>query len=157
MDIWESKWRVTEFLQTIMCISLEIQENERKIIMKEIPEERGKRVLQIKKDNLEELRKEYLTIDSNGVAKYSKAMAEKLTICVIEPKKTADEWLELPDSVFSKVLTDITLYLDRDLIPRVFGLDAAIEVFTNHPSNELKTSEILEILKSIKDQELKKN
>jgi len=156
MDEWERKYKINLLQMTLYSVAEDIRRIWEKAENNQIRLEIAERITESKQKILERWIKEnYGTTDEGLIT--SEAQAEKMAMCIVKPKKTKEEWRNIPYNLFTLISIELDRFLEREMTSDFYALQRFREILSSYPKEVIEIKEVLKLLDEVTSLNIKKN
>ena len=124
-EIFERKWELEAFIGYMQGSAYELELLKEKLLQGKMKEEQYSRMYDFLKKRIDTYIKQRWGDDEQGISKPTRGMAEKLSLCVTNPIRTAEEWLNQID--FDIIAFHLNMFLNPQFIDKYSELRRIIE------------------------------
>jgi len=114
---FESKYRLQHYANLVATYLMQSEDIWQKVSRGLIAKEVALGIIKMFKEEIERFQEKYLdVIEDGGLTRLVKAQAEKLVLCVVEPKLSIEEWLSQDEAFFNRVHLELEKYLSQSYV-----------------------------------------
>jgi len=155
-DTFENKWKYTQFIETSFNFAASIDELEKRVENGQLTRELAENLIELKTSIYRKWYQENYNDNVNGLSWATISTAERMALCIAEPKKTVEEWLETETNLFDQLSLELTKFLTRHLHSSYDLLNRFKEMLSTYPKEIITIKELLELLNGLEKDTLKK-
>jgi len=152
---FESKYRLQHYANLVATYLMQSEDVWQKVSRGFITKDVALGIIKMFKEEIERFQEKYLdVVEDGGITRLVRAQAEKLALCIIEPKLSVEQWLNEDEAFFNKVHLELEKYLSQSYVDED-GLASQLRQYLRNCEQQNLTLSPTEVLNKLDELQAK--